>query len=70
MAFFYINKNEQENGDHEVHTTGCSHPPETENQIALGYFNTSAEAVAAAKARWPLNRINGCYYCCPESHTS
>ena len=24
MAKYYINKNVQPNGDHEVHTTGCS----------------------------------------------
>ena len=24
MAKYYVNKNTQSNGDHEVHTTGCN----------------------------------------------
>jgi hypothetical protein len=27
MSRYYVNKNAQENGDHEVHTTGCSFMP-------------------------------------------
>lgn len=70
MAYYYINQNAQENGDHEVHTTGCSHPPEEENRIGLGYFNNCSEAVATAKLKWPNARINGCYYCTNPCHTT
>lgn len=72
MPKFVINKKQQNNGDHEVHnvTTGCSFMPNPENQIDLGYHNNCKEAVTNAKSKWPNNRINGCYYCCPTCHTS
>ena len=72
MPRFIINKNQQSNGDHEVHnaTTSCTYMPSNENQIDLGYHNTCQEAVAFAKRKWPNNKINGCYYCCRDCHTS
>ena len=36
MARYYVNKNAQQNGDHEVHTTGCQWLPKSENRIYLG----------------------------------
>lgn len=69
MAYFYINKNQQENGDYEVHTTGCTHAPVEQNRVGIGYFDNSIQAVAEAKRKWPNAQINGCYYCCPESNT-
>ncbi len=65
---FYVNKNAQSNGDHEVHRLTCSWLPEQENRKYLGNFNTSEEAVAEAKKFY--SQVNGCYYCCPETHTS
>ena len=38
MARYYVNKNGQPNGDHEVHTTGCSRLPDAVNRIYLGAF--------------------------------
>lgn len=72
MPVFVINKNAQENGDHEVHnaSTGCSYMPNPQNQIDLGTHTNCHGAVAEAKSRWPDHRINGCYYCCRECHTS
>ena len=35
MARYYVNKNEQDNGDHEVHTTGCGWIPLSNNRIYL-----------------------------------
>lgn len=72
MPQYIINKNQQSNGDHEVHdkTNGCSYMPETANQIDLGYHATCDGAVSDAKRRWPQERINGCYYCCNPCHTS
>ena len=72
MDRFIINRNAQDNGDHEVHntTTGCSHMPNSENQIDLGYHTSCHAAVTTAKAKWPQYRINGCYYCCLPCHTS
>jgi hypothetical protein len=69
MSYYYINKNAQENGDHEVHTTGCSHPPEEKNRIGLGNFDYCYQAVVAAKQKWPNAQINGCYYCANSCNT-
>lgn len=70
MAQYYINKNEQANGDHEVHASHCTWLPDADNRVYLGVFNNGIEAVAEAKRRWPGTKINGCYYCSRESHTS
>lgn len=34
--YYYVNKNEQPNGDHEVHTGSCIYLPSVEN----GYIQT------------------------------
>ncbi len=72
MPTFIINKNPQSNGDHEVHnaTTSCPYMPNSENQIDLGYHSSCREAVTYAIRQWPEHRINGCYYCAKECHTS
>jgi len=36
MDHYYVNKNEQSNGDHEVHTGNCIYLPSVEN----GYIQT------------------------------
>ena len=36
MASYYVNKNAQSNGDHEVHVYGCSFFPAAENRLYLG----------------------------------
>jgi hypothetical protein len=72
MPNFIINKNQQSNGDYEVHntTTGCSFMPLLENQVTLGVHPNCQSAVLAAKNYNPNLRINGCYYCCTACHTS
>lgn len=65
---FYVNKDAQSNGDHEVHRATCSWLPKPENCQYLGDFATSEQAVWEAKKYY--NQVNGCYYCCPETHTS
>lgn len=66
--YFYVNKNSQSNGDHEVHSTGCSFMPETENRLYLGDFSACREAIT--KARNHYTQVNGCYYCSYACHTS
>lgn len=68
MANYYVNKNAQSNGDHEVHKAGCSWLPKVENRIYLGNFNNCKEAVRKAKEYY--SKVNGCYYCSKECHTS
>ncbi len=67
MAAYYVNKNAQTNGDHEVHKTGCSYMPDAGNRLYLGDFNNCHDAVREAKKHYAQS--NGCYYCSPECHT-
>jgi hypothetical protein len=68
MARYYVNKNAQNNGDHEVHTTGCSFMPQPENRIYLGDFASCSPAVKEARRHY--TKANGCYYCAKPCHTS
>lgn len=63
---FYVNKQAQPTGEHEVHRATCSHLPGIEHRQYLGDFLTSQEAVREAKKYYLC--VDGCYYCCPESH--
>lgn len=69
MAKYWVNKNEQANGDHEVHCQGCSYMPQPENRIYLGEFASCHGAVDKAK-REHFESSNGCYHCCNACHTS
>ena len=68
MDFYYVNKNAQSNGDHEVHKLSCDYLPNSENRIYLGYFSNCTDAVKKAKDHF--SQVNGCYYCSYECHTS
>lgn len=46
---YYVNENAQENGDHEVHATGCSFMPDEENRRHLGEFANCRPAVEKAR---------------------
>lgn len=70
MALYYVNKNQQSNGDHEVHKSGCSYLPNPENRTYLGSYESCGPAVAEAKRVYPNWKINGCYWCSPNCHTS
>lgn len=59
MVSYYVNKNAQSNGDHEVHKSGCSFIPNIENRIYLGEFSNCSDAVKKAKATY--KQVNGCY---------
>ena len=67
MASYYVNKNAQSNGDHEVHKSGCSYLPLASNRIYLGEHSTCQSAVLAAKQHY--SQVNGCYYCSKACHT-
>ena len=68
MKSYYVNKNAQSNGDHEVHTSDCSYLPAAENRKYLGQFTSCVGAVAEAKKSY--DQVNGCYFCCNACHTS
>ena len=67
MTAYYVNKNAQHNGDHEVHKSGCSYMPYPENRIYLGEHDSCFTAVAVAKSYYAQS--NGCYYCAPACNT-
>lgn len=64
---YYVNKNAQSNGDHEVHATSCSYMPDARNRVYLGTFPTCNSAVREAKKYY--SQVNGCYYCANACHT-
>ncbi|TIU90036.1 MAG: hypothetical protein E5V74_06040 [Mesorhizobium sp.] len=68
MASYYVNMNEQANGDHEVHRHGCSFMPNVENRLYLGEHDSCGPAVRVAKRTYPQS--NGCYYCSYPCHTT
>ena len=67
MSRYYVNKNAQSNGDHEVHTTGCSFMPDSGNRIFIGDFGSCQPAVRKAKEYY--RQSNGCFYCSRACHT-
>jgi hypothetical protein len=66
MNDFYINKNADEHDNHEVHRNDCIFLPSPHNREMLGCFNTSQKAVIAAQRKYA--RVDGGWFCCPESH--
>ena len=68
MARYYVNDNEQSNGDHEVHTEECSWLPMVISMKYLGDFTGCRDAVAAAKRVYP--KSNGCKWCALPCHTT
>lgn len=68
MPEYYVNRNAQPNGDHEVHRADyCPTPADPENRLHLGIFPSCRGAVEAAKRHYPQS--NGCANCSPECHT-
>lgn len=69
MADFYINKNEQKTGEHEVHKNGCLYLLLMTSKEYLGSHTSSHSAILKVMSLHPLWIIDGCATCCPESHT-
>lgn len=71
MAHYYLNTNQQSNGDYEVHEQGCYWLTLVKTPEYLGNFTGCAAAVSNAKQKHPTwYRINGCMHCCPVCHTT
>lgn len=68
MADYYMNKNAQKSGDHEVHEAGCDWMPNSENQLYLGNFTSCRGAVKKAKEY--DSHADGCKHCSLACHTS
>jgi len=68
MKKYYVNKNAQSNGDHEVHIQDCKYLPNPENRKYLGEFDDCKDAVK--EARKTYSQSNGCKTCSNSCHTS
>ncbi len=67
MPNYIINRNKDDNGYNEIHDTTCKHLPALQNQVNLGWYLNSKEALSAAKTLgW--KDADGCYHCCNEIH--
>ncbi len=67
MYRYYVNKQAQRTGEHEVHTSLCGYNPPPEGCIYLGEFSSCQRAIE--KAREHFEKVDGCYFCCRECHT-
>ncbi len=67
MPDFYVNKNAQDDGYHEVHENGCTQGAKPENQDDLGWHSDCHGAVQEAGERY--DKVDGCAYCCDDCHT-
>lgn len=67
MSHYYVNRNAQANGDHEVHQDPCLYMPARANQIYLGLFDNCRDAVSAARKHY--SQVNGCAHCSAACHT-
>lgn len=67
MTRYYVNRNAQPNGDHEVHTAHCNWLRLAQSVLDLGDHYSCATAVAKAKLTYP--KSNGCVHCSPSCHT-
>lgn len=67
MAQYFVNRNAQANGDHEVHANTCIYLPLPANRLDLGLHLSCASAVAQAKLTY--RQSNGCRTCSYPCHT-
>lgn len=68
MARYYVNKNTDHQGNHEVHIETCNWLPQAENRIDLGLHSDCHSAVRKAK-RDHYATSDGCRHCSSECHT-
>jgi hypothetical protein len=62
MAHYYVSKLSKANGDCEVHTSICILLPRSDERLALGYHETSRQAVEYAILNF--RQATGCSKCC------
>ena len=67
MAKYYVNKNAQTTGEHEVHKEGCTYLPDKDNRIYLGDYTNCKPAITEAKTHY--SNVDGCYWCSIDCHT-
>jgi hypothetical protein len=65
---YYVNKNPQFNGEHEVHSEYCQYLPQVDNRKYLGDFDNCKDAVNEAKKTY--DKVDGCYFCSNACHNT
>lgn len=66
MDAYFINKEAQFTGEHEVHKSNCTYIPATANKLYLGIFSNCDEALNEASKYY--KHVDGCYFCSKECH--
>ena len=66
MPSYFVNKDEDNKGHHEVHTPGCTVFPSADKLIPLGEFASCKPAVKKAKEIYPT--ADGCWFCSRDCH--
>jgi hypothetical protein len=64
MNRFYVFKNANLQGKHELHKDGCRCVLNDDMAIYLGSYNSISIAIVAARAFF--NEVVACAYCCEE----
>ena len=67
MAVYYVSKNSQETGEHEIHTLECEYMPDPWSRLHLGDFSNCRDAIEKAKLHY--DNVDGCHRCSKECHT-
>lgn len=71
MHTYFLNMNEQPNGDHEIHKSSCFYYnfyKEGNNYVYLGIFLSDSAALAYTMNKYPYLLVDGCIHCCPIIH--
>lgn len=64
---YYVNDNQQNTGEHEVHNENCTYLSQIVSKTYLGYFDNCDDAVTKAKQHY--SDVDGCFHCCEPCHT-
>lgn len=66
MKKYYVAKEVNGNGEHEVHDEFCFELPGIGRRLFLGEFPSCSDAVVAG--RYHFGNVNGCIRCSPACH--
>jgi hypothetical protein len=62
MNKYYLENDENTNGEHEIHMISCNYKSKIDNLIFIGLFTECKYALLEAQEIF--KRVNGCSFCC------
>lgn len=68
MPSYYVNRQPQSTGEHEVHEHNCPHGAAATNRADLG-FHTSCHTAVTAAGLAGFKNVDGCGHCCAACNT-